>query len=64
MDVLDPHFPVNISQFTRSIEAFMNLPDLSNRPALWLGLRQAEALREALNLSLNGKARPSEAVAV
>jgi hypothetical protein len=33
----------------------MQLPDLSKNPALWLGLRQAESLREALKATLNGK---------
>ena len=33
----------------------MELPDLSNNPALWLGLRQTEAIRESLNMTLNGK---------
>lgn len=33
----------------------MELPDLSKKPALWLGLRQAESLREALRANLNGQ---------
>lgn len=33
----------------------MHIPDLSGNPALWLGCRQAESLREALIISLNGK---------
>jgi hypothetical protein len=40
----------------------MDLPDLSNRPALWLGLRQAESLREAVNLPLNGKPLPVDSI--
>ena len=40
----------------------MELPDLSENPALWLGLRQTEALRESLNLALNGKPLPLQRV--
>src|SRR4051794_11350795 len=38
----------------------MKLPDLSENPALWLGLRQTEALRESLNLTLNGRSLPNQ----
>jgi len=33
----------------------MELPDLSKNPALWLGLRQTEAIRESLKANLNGR---------
>ncbi len=36
----------------------MNLRDLSNRPALWLGLRQSESIREALSATLGGQSLP------
>src|SRR5438045_3663781 len=33
----------------------MNNLDLSKRPALWLGLRQAEAVRESVRISLSSQ---------
>ncbi len=38
----------------------MNLPDLSENPALWLGLRQSEAIRESLNRTLGGHSLPNQ----
>lgn len=40
----------------------MNLPDLSKNPALWLGLRQTEAIRQSLTLTLAGKPLPNQGV--
>jgi hypothetical protein len=37
-------------------------PDLSSKPALWLGLRQTESLREALMITLNGTPRRGQTI--